>query len=1652
MASSTIINSNAFNFMKLIQSQVDPRTGQYTCAISLPELKANNLCGPVVPLQLNFNPLNARDSGFGKGWNLQLSQFDPNKRVLSLYTGETFKVDLGGGEPFIPEKKVDSFHFHDLGSRRYRVEHKSGLVEILAVQQGELALPVQMLSPQGHSVTFWYDTFGTDPLLSSILNGDGTPLLSLKRTTNELQLKLHPGSAFEALFVMHIRDNETRSIVLPTEDQASWRFSYVQQSGLTCLEHVYTPTGGHETVTYSGTPHAFPGLPITTRSLPRVKSHVRDPGFDLAPIEMQYEYDKDGYNFLGNSSGQVWDDNGLDNLYKAPYDYQYTTNEQLWDALTDKAVRETKRVFNRFHLLVREETIQYSADPAKDDTVMLSEIEYYIDPHADFKDQPNYCQLPKTVSRTWHNSRTTLPRHVEVVTTTYDDWGNLLTQVNANGVTETSEWYKAEGQDGCPADPQGFVRSLKSKTVTPATSRYGKAPTLQTFCRYSKQPGLTGHGPWVALQDEILSQWLDGRAQVELRHIAHEYKNDPADPMQHGLLCKVLQTLHGRSETLTTTAYSYDYARHARTNAKVLRTVSTLIGHDDTPKEPMRKSIIQEHNLYNGAKWLRKDDNDSEVAYEYDLLGRVTRVIAAPNSDDYKASCTYTYRLTNGLPDQMATQTVTDVKGVETIAYLDGHNRVIKTTRRDADALGGDSEAFRETYRAKYNHFDQLVSETTVDWEGKQDVILTNTFEYDAWGEQYKVIGADGVARVTENQPDRQTVLTWTESTEGPLVINGKSRTRLNFFGKEDLIESLDATGKVLSENQYLYDGLGHCVEQINAMGESTRFAYDLFSRLQTTTLPDYSQIHRAYAPHSAGELPIGLEVFDGEKSINVGNQTFDGLGRRTTLEVGPRLQQFMYERGSQQISKMVTASNRTITYEYTPGLVGTPVSSAAPDEQSSFIYDKQSAQLNLSQNTQGEHRFDYNYNGQLRSESWKETRSGKLWETVFTHTLSGRPLTRLNTRGLVCTYTYDNKARIKSVTQGQLVANFDYDTLGRVHVITTRNDNANQKLVTTLTFDDQGREVTRQMALENFPAQTISQTYRADGKLQTRHLTVGEDTELLETFVYDQRGRMVRYYCEGSNPPKDRYGNPITEQVFVFDALDNVTALYTWFVDGSDDESLSSFSENDPCQLKKVSHSHAAYPVSVEFDYDEDGNLLHDELGQTLNYDSQGRLLSVSGADGTTVSQYRYDAHNHLLGVAHGAQPETLRFYQDDRLSRTEQGDKKIHYLYVNELPLGQQQQDKPDSTLLLLADGKNSVLAESGQNTLRKAVYGAYGERNPDDDLQCLLGFNGEVRDELCGWYLLGRGYRAYNPTLMRFHSPDSLSPFGAGGINPYVYCAGDPINSVDPTGHYERGVNWTGIQGILLTVAAVGLSGGAAILVAPTTMLGIAFTVGMEALGLAFSAITIDQGIKATTAVKAEDREKNATSALVGGAIDAALNTLFFLIALRTYLKATQTAANEAARASWFAQIDAGIEDALGTLKANTAKRSSFGSGVEDGGGALSDAGSRRSSQSGGTPTPSPHASPTPGPSRLTRQQSAGNTWEPEIPPPDYSPVSTPTPPRKPRNTGGIVVPDGKWSEAIVDPTSKLNDKSVSSPPARTVSDLRKAIGNLEMRRPV
>ncbi|MFT0539225.1 RHS repeat-associated core domain-containing protein [Pseudomonas faucium] len=109
----------------------------------------------------------------------------------------------------------------------------------------------------------------------------------------------------------------------------------------------------------------------------------------------------------------------------------------------------------------------------------------------------------------------------------------------------------------------------------------------------------------------------------------------------------------------------------------------------------------------------------------------------------------------------------------------------------------------------------------------------------------------------------------------------------------------------------------------------------------------------------------------------------------------------------------------------------------------------------------------------------------------------------------------------------------------------------------------------------------------------------------------------------------------------------------------------------------------------------------------------------------------------------------------------------------------------DKTDRTTLPHQSNWRSAISATPEKR-NLVAYTAYGFSAPQQGLASSLGFNGERLNLPAGGYFLGNGYRLYNPQLMRFLSSDDLSPFGRGGINAYSYCAGDPVNKIDPSGH--------------------------------------------------------------------------------------------------------------------------------------------------------------------------------------------------------------------------------------------------------------------------
>ncbi|MCF5385992.1 sugar-binding protein, partial [Pseudomonas syringae] len=847
MAASTSVHSNALNFMSCLKSGVDPRTGLYNISISLPDLQSNDLRGPGFRLDLSYSQLNTLDSGYGLGWNMQLSQYDPATQILSLSTGETFRVDgtSSNGQLTMTEKKLDTFHFYKLDDESYRVAHKSGLVEILELHSSgnkRMAWPVKIIAPSGHSIALKHTVFNSSTYrLASITDDLGQTLLKIARSTTSVELDLHPdegtGDTPLARFLMTLAGSDKRvsRITLPTENKASWRFEYGLENGnQLCVRHVETPAGSSENVYYQDEGHAFPSS-AGRMPVPRVTKHVIDPGLNQAKIDVRYTY-KDGQqrsrNFLGAGLPIAWEDNGLDNLYKYLQDYNYVCTESLW--VDNKAVRSIERTFNRFHLQTLEVTTQNKNQLTVTTAYNILQGEHY-------SRQPNDCQLPSEITTRWQRLDAPERTRTETVTDTYDSYGNLLVHTRADGIEEVSSWYPAAGGDGCPADAEGFVSRLKEKVVKPAPSSQLGAPTLATRYRYQTLPALADSElpDWIVPESETLLQLESDGTCVELQKVLLEYINQPDAPFLHGRTGKNIESLNGND---TVTVYEYSKSKSRQLEVPVQLIDITTIGFDNA-----RISKQQQQSLLTGQVLLTLEEG-VEIRYVYDVLNRLTKETIAPDSSD-EASREYLYTLCSAA-GQQAEQVLVDARKVKTRSVLDGLGRAILEERDHIDS--NDLQAMRIIHTAQYNAWNNVQHETDYDWFANQQRFATrNTYAYDDWNVQSVITSDHGVQThqyydpIGNEEHKGPVQKTWVQSSDAEPLISGRSETWLNMFGKPDKIKikikikTQNADGEKDQGSQtFLYDGLGRCTEQTDASNHTTLFSYDAWSRMVTTRLP----------------------------------------------------------------------------------------------------------------------------------------------------------------------------------------------------------------------------------------------------------------------------------------------------------------------------------------------------------------------------------------------------------------------------------------------------------------------------------------------------------------------------------------------------------------------------------------------------------------------------------------------------------------------------------------------------------------------------------------------------------------------------------------------------------------------------------------------
>jgi RHS repeat-associated protein len=1381
MTPENLIYSNAFNFNDFVAGGVDARTGMYTFSLSLGELMAGGLNGPLVPIQLQYSSINTIDSGFGKGWHLALTRYDVLNKVFSLSSGERYKASESALVVTFNELKLKTLTVSKPGERLYNVVHKNGVREELRVHgASNIAVPIRIVAANGTSITLSYSSINGLPVLSEVRD-DQRVLLSITRNAS-VQLKLYPGTNCEAAFTLSQTSGQIK-VGLPTGGE--WKLGLQQIGGLSCITSVESPLGGVETIRYKTIGHQLPPLgPL--HSIPCVSTQIINPRFDQPTITKEFQFSD--ANFLGFGAGINWSNDG-DNLYRASTNYTYTSTERLM--VGGRVHSFTVRTYNKFHLLLSKVTTCVDARTTQS-------IEYHQLPGVNFSGQPAQFRLPKVETVIYENRETGVKSPPQVTRTEYDEWGNLLKQVDSSGVTTVSEFYPMAGTDGCPADPLGFVRFEKQRTVSPATGMAAAATTITRY-RYQLQQGLSGATVqnMVPVREQLFEFVQNNealRSQTDLL-----YFERPDDPQLHGLLQKQTVTCNCNS---THSEFQYSHSDTSRT------VQTTLTGFDGT-----RATVTRGYSAINGVKLSEQNEDEGTVVFEYDALGRTVSETVAPGTA-FEARRSNRYQLAAG-STAPATRLSTDVNGQQQRVTYDGLGRTIRIEEQDADDQA--NGPLRTVYSAQYNAVGQLVEETATDWLQGTPLALKTAFVFDDWGQVKTTLHADGRKEHVEYDPVTLRETSWQEGM-------GKTVTSYKDFGKPESIEMFDLKGRSLGKTLHEYDGLGRGVSQADPSGNKTLFQYDVFNRLRRSVLPDGNTVETEYAPQSHGQLPIEVKV----AGRSLGQQTFDGLGRLTQSKVGGRVATAGFEGGFSKPAWELASGGERVEYLYERNLGGQVTQRKASDLLASYTYHPKLGLPTMCTEQGRESRFEYYPSGRLKREV--STVGAKQEKALYTYSLGGRPLTCTDVIGNRHATTYDEFGRPESFEHNTLKAAFTYNALGQLTRVNAQDKTGTRSLVTDLAYDDLGREISRSFEVSGSGTHTLTSSYTPASKLAQRTLKNGNVVLRDERFSYDKRGRLSQYSCIGTHRPRDPYGKEIVKQTYVFDAMDNIVTLETEFPGGKNLASYD-YSPCDPTQLIGIQHSHKDYPAPVVLGYDANGKLIKDEQARILTYDALGRLTQVASAVGAVVRGYHYDAQDRLVELSQPAGPATQRYYREGRVINEVRGQDKRTCLRNADVVLGQSRQGQGAGTGLLGTDQQCNVLTEVTGARRQDFAYSPYGHRPAEGGLFSVLGFSGEQLDPLTGLYLLGNGYRAYSPALMRFLSPDSMSPFGAGGLNPYAYCGGDPINRVDPTGHF-----WKALLGIALSIAGFALSVWTMGAATPLAVIGLTLAASSATLGIA------------------------------------------------------------------------------------------------------------------------------------------------------------------------------------------------------------------------
>ena len=337
------------------------------------------------------------------------------------------------------------------------------------------------------------------------------------------------------------------------------------------------------------------------------------------------------------------------------------------------------------------------------------------------------------------------------------------------------------------------------------------------------------------------------------------------------------------------------------------------------------------------------------------------------------------------------------------------------------------------------------------------------------------------------------------------------------------------------------------------------------------------------------------------------------------------------------------------------------------------------------------------------------------------------------------------------------------------------------------------------------------------------------ETGKVMESYRYSyDKNSNITEKTEVNNYPKEEKDKVNETKAYTYDALGRLTktvttdhknddrtktVTYTYDKAGNrtkedDGTTQTAYTYNGLDQLQTATKEKGTAVDEVrQYSYDANGNqtdVKNTKTGQTesYTYDAENRLskVSVTDKDGKTavIQQNHYNGDGQRIQKVEGSKT-TNYYYQDGVVSYTTDGENSqtSQNLIGTDGNILATQRYGSDHTDYLLyhkdIQGSTTSLVKEDGSADATYRYTDFGETmiNGDNKAENEVCYTGGIYDHSTGLYYLNARY--YNPEDGRFVTEDTYRGETAkpetGHL--YAYCANNPVNYVDPSGHKAKTV---------------------------------------------------------------------------------------------------------------------------------------------------------------------------------------------------------------------------------------------------------------------